>query len=172
MDGAVTRPGGFRGGPTRGVGAGAGHLLVEALIPSRRLPRLWQHSGAGCVLSWTPRSGTRLQPQCDGDGTTRSGALGSGCRTSAGKVDATLPNFYLELAERVGFEPTCPLLAGKTLSRRPRYDRFGTSPRKTRFQVSRCQVSGSRRQCQLPVLSFSRDTVSPIPSSASGKTPE
>ena len=32
------------------------------------------------------------------------------------------------LAERVGFEPTCPLLAGKTLSRRPRYDRFGTSP--------------------------------------------
>src|SRR5712692_3896701 len=34
-----------------------------------------------------------------------------------------------ELAERVGFEPTCPLLAGKTLSRRPRYDHFGTSPR-------------------------------------------
>ena len=33
-----------------------------------------------------------------------------------------------ELAERVGFEPTCPLLAGKTLSRRPRYDHFGTSP--------------------------------------------
>jgi hypothetical protein len=32
------------------------------------------------------------------------------------------------LAERVGFEPTCPLLAGKTLSRRPRYDHFGTSP--------------------------------------------
>src|SRR5947208_3611485 len=34
------------------------------------------------------------------------------------------------LAERVGFEPTCPLLAGKTLSRRPRYDHFGTSPAK------------------------------------------
>ena len=33
-----------------------------------------------------------------------------------------------QLAERVGFEPTCPLLAGKTLSRRPRYDHFGTSP--------------------------------------------
>ncbi len=33
------------------------------------------------------------------------------------------------MAERVGFEPTCPLLAGKTLSRRPRYDHFGTSPR-------------------------------------------
>ena len=33
----------------------------------------------------------------------------------------------LELAERVGFEPTCPL-RDKTLSRRPRYDHFGTSP--------------------------------------------
>ena len=31
------------------------------------------------------------------------------------------------LAERVGFEPTCRL-PGKTLSRRPRYDHFGTSP--------------------------------------------
>src|SRR5262252_2418325 len=32
-----------------------------------------------------------------------------------------------KLAERVGFEPTCPL-RDKTLSRRPRYDHFGTSP--------------------------------------------
>ena len=31
------------------------------------------------------------------------------------------------MAERVGFEPTCPL-RDKTLSRRPRYDHFGTSP--------------------------------------------
>ena len=31
------------------------------------------------------------------------------------------------VAERVGFEPTCPL-RDKTLSRRPRYDHFGTSP--------------------------------------------
>ena len=31
------------------------------------------------------------------------------------------------LAERVGFEPTCEL-PRKTLSRRPRYDHFGTSP--------------------------------------------
>ena|GEM_PF-7115893 len=35
------------------------------------------------------------------------------------------------MAERVGFEPTCPLLAGKTLSRRPRYNHFGTSPQKS-----------------------------------------
>jgi hypothetical protein len=33
----------------------------------------------------------------------------------------------LMVAERVGFEPTCPL-RDKTLSRRPRYDHFGTSP--------------------------------------------
>src|SRR5262245_34024894 len=31
------------------------------------------------------------------------------------------------VAERVGFEPTCRL-RDKTLSRRPRYDHFGTSP--------------------------------------------
>ena len=34
---------------------------------------------------------------------------------------------HLLLAERVGFEPTCRL-PDKTLSRRPRYDHFGTSP--------------------------------------------
>src|SRR5436190_24358014 len=33
----------------------------------------------------------------------------------------------LRVAERVGFEPTCRL-PDKTLSRRPRYDHFGTSP--------------------------------------------
>ena len=32
-----------------------------------------------------------------------------------------------KLAEREGFEPPCPL-RDKTLSRRPRYDHFGTSP--------------------------------------------
>jgi hypothetical protein len=45
------------------------------------------------------------------------------------KVKHRTPGAAIWLAERVGFEPTCPLLAGKTLSRRPRYDRFGTSPR-------------------------------------------
>ena len=38
------------------------------------------------------------------------------------------------MAERVGFEPTCRL-RDKTLSRRPRYDHFGTSPlRQDRFE--------------------------------------
>ena len=34
---------------------------------------------------------------------------------------------WVVVAERVGFEPTCRL-PDKTLSRRPRYDHFGTSP--------------------------------------------
>ncbi len=38
----------------------------------------------------------------------------------------------LRLAERVGFEPTCPL-RDKTLSRRPRYDHFGTSPQRNQW---------------------------------------
>ena len=36
------------------------------------------------------------------------------------------------MAERVGFEPTCRL-PDKTLSRRPRYDHFGTSPLRSVF---------------------------------------
>ena len=32
------------------------------------------------------------------------------------------------MAERAGFEPARELLAPKPLSRRPRYDHFGTSP--------------------------------------------
>ena len=35
----------------------------------------------------------------------------------------------LNMAERVGFEPTCRL-PDNTLSRRARYDHFGTSPQK------------------------------------------
>ena len=50
-----------------------------------------------------------------------------------GEDQKLLPGDSLEergkgLAERVGFEPTCRL-PDKTLSRRPRYDHFGTSPR-------------------------------------------
>ena len=41
--------------------------------------------------------------------------------------DKTLTDKDLRDSERVGFEPTCPL-RDKTLSRRPRYDHFGTSP--------------------------------------------
>src|SRR5450759_3989594 len=41
------------------------------------------------------------------------------------------------MAERVGFEPTCRL-RDKTLSRRPRYDHFGTSPQYGRTIVYCC----------------------------------
>src|SRR3954447_4643889 len=37
-------------------------------------------------------------------------------------------NSERRVAEREGFEPPCRL-RGKTLSRRPRYDHFGTSPK-------------------------------------------
>ena len=36
--------------------------------------------------------------------------------------------YFKELAERAGFEPAWECLAPKPLSRRPRYDHFGTSP--------------------------------------------
>ena len=32
------------------------------------------------------------------------------------------------MAEMVGFEPTCLLITGKTISSRSRYDHFDTSP--------------------------------------------
>ena len=51
------------------------------------------------------------------------------------------PRTVRYVAERVGFEPTCPLLAGKTLSRRPRYDRFGTSPQKSNSPKSKVEES-------------------------------
>lgn len=41
--------------------------------------------------------------------------------------DAGLFSYCVNMAEREGFEPPCRL-PGKTLSRRPRYDHFGTSP--------------------------------------------
>jgi hypothetical protein len=57
------------------------------------------------------------------------------------------------LAERVGFEPTCRL-PDKTLSRRPRYDHFGTSPCQNRVnQTSQYTARGGeclgRRTCAL-----------------------
>jgi hypothetical protein len=43
------------------------------------------------------------------------------------KEKARAVRAFSTMAEREGFEPPCRLL-GKTLSRRPRYDHFGTSP--------------------------------------------
>ena len=54
------------------------------------------------------------------------------------------------VAERVGFEPTCPLLAGKTLSRRPRYDRFGTSPRRGKSRNWKFETRKSKHEIRNP----------------------
>ena len=42
------------------------------------------------------------------------------------------------MAERGGFEPPCRL-RDKTLSRRPRYDHFGTSPTGTTYGSKTCE---------------------------------
>ena len=55
---------------------------------------------------------------------------GEGALTTHVAIAQQYKSFFfssLQMAERVGFEPTCPL-RDKTLSRRPRYDHFGTSP--------------------------------------------
>ena len=49
------------------------------------------------------------------------------------------------MAERVGFEPTCRL-RDKTLSRRPRYDHFGTSPVGRRNPILLCSSRHPIRQ--------------------------
>jgi hypothetical protein len=41
------------------------------------------------------------------------------------------------MAERVGFEPTCRLLAHNSISSRARYNLFGTSPGRKRTKVRR-----------------------------------
>src|SRR4051812_5307762 len=50
------------------------------------------------------------------------------------------------MAEREGFEPPCRL-PGKTLSRRPRYDHFGTSPLLLRCALA---VAGLQASSVLP----------------------
>jgi hypothetical protein len=71
--------------------------------------RLFSHVGEAKIVAKT-------RPRC-----TRTHA-----RTHVAQAKS-LKLFGEELAERVGFEPTCRL-PDKTLSRRPRYDHFGTSP--------------------------------------------
>ena len=62
-----------------------------------------------------------LAPDCTAGGSRQRDRIG------LRSADALVLHAGLMLAERVGFEPTCRL-PDKTLSRRPRYDHFGTSP--------------------------------------------
>jgi len=57
-------------------------------------------------------------------GLAEAHAKRQGCKPGLAEAHAKRER---RLAEREGFEPPCRLL-GKTLSRRPRYDHFGTSP--------------------------------------------
>ena len=57
-----------------------------------------------------------------------AGGAPKACRgVPEASLDADRLSEAKELAERVGFEPTCRL-RDNTLSRRARYDHFGTSP--------------------------------------------
>ncbi len=79
------------------------------------------------------------------------GASGSdGTRAASNNQISLLFAVILVLAERVGFEPTCRL-PDKTLSRRPRYDHFGTSP-----------VGRSARDGPFIIASATRDASRPF----------
>jgi [ribosomal protein S5]-alanine N-acetyltransferase len=62
------------------------------------------------------------------------------------------------LAERVGFEPTCRL-RDKTLSRRPRYDHFGTSPQRQVYAVRTIDYTWGMRSERLTFSPVSPTTI-------------
>ena len=63
--------------------------------------------------------------------------------------------FYsYNVAERVGFEPTCRL-PDKTLSRRPRYDHFGTSPGRSFVESRQSLRSVVSRRVEVAALGYS-----------------
>src|SRR5436190_24161036 len=69
-----------------------------------------------------------------------------------------------DMAERVGFEPTCPL-QDKTLSRRPRYDHFGTSPSES-DRVERTfhyTVRSATSKTQVRLAPFARSALQSAP---------
>src|SRR5262249_10902502 len=95
----------------------------EGLEPPCRLP--------GKTLSRRPRYDHGCDHSARSQAPLRALAVGASRRLPSG---ARLPRAQKrphccgrKMAEREGFEPPCRL-PGKTLSRRPRYDHFGTSP--------------------------------------------
>ena len=59
------------------------------------------------------------------------------------------------MAERVGFEPTCRL-RDKTLSRRPRYDHFGTSPQSRTASSRPMSIARQRASRRVQLYAFRR----------------
>ena len=106
--------------------------------PAAFSPRLREcHALAGELGALRPIETTGFAVAADGPRTVAD-ARGLACKVSPGGSVQCVGRQVVRtgeragtpevcLAERVGFEPTCPL-RDKTLSRRPRYDHFGTSP--------------------------------------------
>ena len=80
---------------------------------------------------------------------TQRRKYGRNSNAVARREPTTLANLLktkdLDVAERVGFEPTCRL-PDKTLSRRPRYDHFGTSPYLKTGRSKDLRYGDARRQ--------------------------
>src|SRR4051794_25808104 len=99
----------------RGQRYGGSHRVSEAIAPklARDIPRE-----------------RRRMAEREGFVHLRGQRYGGSHRVSeaiAPKLARDIPRERRRMAEREGFEPPCRL-PGKTLSRRPRYDHFGTSP--------------------------------------------
>ena len=103
---------------------GPGRLLVaerEGFEPSRPL------LAAYTISNRAPSANSDISPVAR----PRLASTDVGVRfiePSEGVMNVAPTSLIYLLAERVGFEPTWGLLAPKPLSRRPRYDHFGTSP--------------------------------------------
>ena len=89
-------------------------------------------AGRAGVL-WALAGGVRTIPAlaAQRDLAADRGQSGGPCRRRrADHLDVSVDSYRVygkQMAEREGFEPPCRL-PDKTLSRRPRYDHFGTSP--------------------------------------------
>jgi hypothetical protein len=72
-----------------------------------------------------PRTRQASRLECTEDGSGVCKIVSPICVQTSKRIEPWIIEVYL--AERVGFEPTCRL-PDNTLSRRARYDHFGTSP--------------------------------------------
>src|SRR5690606_23053463 len=113
---------------TRMAGRRPAQPKLTKPVEAREESVLGPAATADCLTHASTRMAGRrpAQPKLTESGAAREGVrlcpFGAACGGTAFAF-----NQERRLAERVGFEPTCRL-RGKTLSRRPRYDHFGTSP--------------------------------------------
>ena len=89
---------------------------------------------ADVELAGQPKLGVHLRKAADGLGSSpcyggQPSRCGLACQPKLAEQERKPRAGERRLAERGGFEPPCRL-RDKTLSRRPRYDHFGTSPQR------------------------------------------